>query len=74
MVVPIDTTGAFSAGKARVFARDAYNLRSDTGVSFDVDRKQPRLLMIRPAADRQTPPAVRVVLNWVTEIGAKAAR
>jgi serine/threonine-protein kinase len=75
MAVPIDTTGGtFSAGKPRAFARGAYNLRSDTGISYDVDRKLPRLVMIRPAVDRQTPPTVRVVLNWLAELTAKAGR
>jgi hypothetical protein len=30
--------------------------------------------MIRLAVDRQTPPTVRVVLNWLTELGAKTRR
>jgi serine/threonine-protein kinase len=71
MAVPVETVGAFSSGKARVFFKGAHNLRSDTGISFDVDRKLPRLLMIRPAVDRQSPPVVRVVLNWFTELGLK---
>jgi hypothetical protein len=57
-----------------VFVRDVFNLRSDTGISYDVDRKQPRLVMIRQAVDRQTPPTVRVVLNWFAELGAKTGR
>jgi serine/threonine-protein kinase len=74
MAVAVDTTGGFSAGKPRVFVRDVFNLRSDTGISYDVDRKQPRLVMIRQAVDRQTPPTVRVVLNWFAELGAKTGR
>ena len=43
-----------------------YNLRTDAGVSYDVDVKTGRFLMIRPADPlRDTPSSVRIVLNWM---------
>jgi serine/threonine-protein kinase len=66
MAVPIDTRrGTFVAGTPRIVFKGAYNLRSDTGNSFAVDPRTDRLLMIRPAVERQTPAVLRVVLNWM---------
>ncbi|HTI37774.1 MAG TPA: protein kinase [Vicinamibacterales bacterium] len=47
-----------------------FNVRSDTGVSFDVDPKTGRFLMTRPA-DPAAPPSVTaldVVLNWFADL------
>ena len=75
MAVPVDTRGTFSAGTPHVFFGDADNLRSDTGMSFDVDPRTGRLLMIRAAVDRdQAAPAIRVVLDWFEELRARTER
>jgi hypothetical protein len=43
-----------------------YDLQSETGLSYAVDPRTGRFLMIRLASDRGGPPAdtFRVVLNW----------
>jgi eukaryotic-like serine/threonine-protein kinase len=68
MVVPVETRGRFEAGAPRVVAEGIFNLRSDTGISYDVDPSGRRFLMIRPAVHRDRPVAVRVVLNWLEEL------
>ena len=54
---------SFQNDTPQVLFDGVYNLRSDSGVSYDVDPKG-RFLMIRPAADDSTPASVRMILHW----------
>jgi eukaryotic-like serine/threonine-protein kinase len=67
MSVAVETRTAFQAGTPRRLFNGIYNLRSNSGVSYDVDPKGGRFLMIRPAEDI-TAPQVRVVVNWDHEL------
>jgi hypothetical protein len=66
MAVPIQSGVAFTAGKPTLALRGMYDLQSETGLSYAVDPRTGRFLMIRLASDRGGPPAdtFRVVLNW----------
>ena len=66
--VPVQVGKTLVAGAPKVFFKGVFNLRTDTGVSFAVDKNAPRLLMIRPAVERQAPATLRVILNWTGEI------
>jgi len=68
MVVPIQTRGAFEAGKPEVLFEGVYRMRSDTNVSYDIDPKAQRFLMVRPVEDVDTNAGIRIVLNWVDEL------
>ena len=47
-----------------------YNLRTETGISYDIHPKTGQFLMIRPAgqAAGAPPPRVRVLMNWTEEL------
>lgn len=47
-----------------------FNLRSETGMTYDVDAKTGRFAMLRPAGHAAGAPAarVRVMLNWLEEV------
>jgi hypothetical protein len=53
-----------------VLFEGVYNLRSETGITYDIDGKTGRFAMLRPAG--QSPGAsaarVRVIVNWLEEI------
>jgi serine/threonine-protein kinase len=72
--VAIDSRNGFSAATPQLLFRGAYNVRSDTGLTFDVDPKTGRLLMVRPAIDDKARAPVRVVLNWFEELKTKFGR
>jgi Tol biopolymer transport system component len=69
--VEVDTSTGFSTTVPKLLFRGAYNLRFDTGLSFDVDPKSRRFLMLRPAVAQADRRAVRVVVNWFDELRAK---
>lgn len=69
MSVAVDTGAVFQASMPKVLFKGVYNLRSDTGLSYSVDPKSGRFLMIRLAGEETSPP-VRVVLNWFQELKA----
>ncbi len=68
MSVSIETIPAFHAGTPKQLFKGVYDLRSNSGVTYDVDPKNVRFLMIRPAEDTGAPTTVRVVLNWFEEL------
>ena len=72
--VTTETKNGFSAAVPQLVFRGAYSLRTDTGLTYDVDRKTGRLLMIRPVIDEKARTSVRVVLNWFVELKSKLAR
>ena len=65
--VPIDARSGFQAGTAKSLFSEVYDLRSNTGVTFDVDPRGGRFLMIRPPKEENSA-QVRVVLNWFGEL------
>lgn len=72
MMVPIQPGETFIAGKPMLFLRGLYDLQSETGLSYAVDPKSGRFLMIRLAADGSTQPtdSFRIVLNWAQNLSA----
>jgi eukaryotic-like serine/threonine-protein kinase len=56
----------FRSNPPTVLFDGIYNLRSDTGITYDVDLKTGRFLMLRPAGQTPGAPAarVRVIVNW----------
>jgi hypothetical protein len=58
-------------GKPTLLLRGLYDLQSETGLSYAVDPRSGRFLMIRQAADPSTQPAdsFRIVLNWSHSLG-----
>lgn len=68
MVLPVETRGRFEAGPARLLVDGIYNLRSDTGISYDVTPAADRFLMVRPADEGAPTARVRVVQNVFAEL------
>jgi Tol biopolymer transport system component len=67
MAVSIDTRPTFKPHTPVVLFDDVYNLRSDTGVSYDVHPKGDRFLMVR-LTDEDVASALVVVLNWFADL------
>ena len=67
MRVTISTTPTFQASKPTNLFGGIFDLRTNTGITYDVDPKGARFLMIRPA-EESTAPSVMVVLNWFDEL------
>src|SRR5262245_43371101 len=68
MSVAVETQAGFKAGPPKRLFSGIYNLRSNSGVTYDVDPKGGRFLMIRPAEESTAPSQLRVVLNWGEEL------
>jgi len=69
MRVAVDRTGTFAASLPEVLFDGIFNLRSDTGVSYDVHPDGKRLLMLR-RAQAASDGSVRIVTNWSNELKA----
>jgi len=67
MAVPTAPGPRFEMGVPRALFDGVYRMRSDTGLSFDVDPKGGRFLMIRAAGEEDANAPIRVVLNWIDE-------
>jgi serine/threonine-protein kinase len=67
MVVAIDTRGAFKPGTPAVLFEGVYNLRSDTGISYDLHPRGDRFLMVR-LTDENVASAITVVTNWFADL------
>jgi len=67
MNVTVNPTPAFAAGKPVNLFNGIFDLRTSSGVSYDVDPKSDRFLMIR-GAEESTAPSVMIVLNWFDEL------
>jgi hypothetical protein len=68
MVVPIETQPTFQAGTPALLFEGIYNLRSDTGVSYDVHPEGGQFLMVRQASTEGSAGIIRVALNWFDEL------
>ena len=73
MTVAISTKGPFQASAPINLFGGIFDLRTNTGITYDVDRKGSRFLMIRPA-EAATAPSVMIVLNWFEELRRLTAR
>ena len=68
MVVPIETQPSFHAGTPRRLFGEVYDLRSNTGETYEVDPRGGRFLLIRPPKEEVSSAQVRMVLNWFSEL------
>jgi serine/threonine protein kinase/Tol biopolymer transport system component len=68
MSVAVDTRSAFQAGTPKTLFNGIFDLRSNSGESYDVDPKGNRFFMIRLAEDDSSGAQVRVVVNWFDEL------
>ena len=69
MRVTVATGATFTAGLPELMFDGIFNLRSDTGVSYDPHPDGKRLLMTRPA-DVVSSGNVRVITRWLDGLGA----
>ena len=67
MRVPIVSADPFEAGLPAQLFDGVYNLRSDTGISYQPHPDGTRLLMLR-GADVQAESSIRVVTRWFDEL------
>ena len=67
MVTAFTAGPEFRSAPPTVLLDGVYNLRSDTGMTSDIDRKTGRFVMLRPAGQKPGAPAarVRVIANWL---------
>ena len=68
LVSSVELQPTFRPGTPSVLFQGIYNMRSDSGLSFDVDPKSGRFVMIRRAASGANQARVRLVLNWFQEL------
>jgi serine/threonine-protein kinase len=68
LAAAVQSEGTFQNTAPRVLFARAYNLRAESGISYDVDPKTGRLLMIRLADDSIPPASIRVATNWLREL------
>jgi serine/threonine-protein kinase len=67
MSVAIAMRPSFQAGTPTNLFGGIFDLRTNTGITYDVDPKGSRFLMIRPA-EESIAPSVMIVLNWFEEL------
>ena len=68
MSVACDSNPSFRAGTPKELFKGVFDLRSNSGVTYDVDPKGGRFLMIRPAEETAPATQIRIALNWFEEI------
>ena len=64
---PVERQPTFRPGTPSVIVQGIYNMRSNSGISYDVDPKSGRFVMIRLAGAGASQARVRLVLNWFDE-------
>ena len=74
MSVAVDTRSTFQNGTPKTLFNGVFDLRSNSGVSYDVDPKGNRFLMLRPAEDVNSTAQVRIVVNWFDELRRLGSR
>ena len=67
MRVPVIAAQPFQAGLPAVMFGDMFNLRSDTGISYQPHPHDARFLMTRPA-DVTTTSSIRLIPGWFDEL------
>ena len=68
MVASIDIQGGLRASTPKTLFNEVYDLRSNSGETYDVDPRSGRFLLIRPTKEDVSSAQVRVVLNWFSEL------
>ena len=68
MSAQVETQPSFKSATPRTIFNGIYNLRSATGMSYAVDPKAGRFLMIRTGENTTNPAQVHVVVNWFDEL------
>jgi serine/threonine-protein kinase len=58
----------FQYAPPRQLFSGVFNLRAESGISYDVEPKGNRFLMIRPAGEGATFSSIRVITNWSQEL------
>jgi len=71
-VVPIQTGETLQATEANTVFNDVFDLRSNSGMIFDVSPRDGRILLIRPPKS-EGPSTIKVVLNWFGELHPTAS-
>jgi serine/threonine-protein kinase len=67
LVSPVDLQPTFRPGSPSLVMQGIYSTRSDSGLSFDVDPKTGRFVMLRLASGG-IQARVRLVLNWFDDL------
>ena len=68
MVVPIETRTGLQAGTPKNLFGEIYDLRSNSGETYDVDPRGGRFLLVRPPKEEVSSAQVKIVLNWFNEL------
>ena len=68
MAVPVDTHDGFRPGTPAPLFEGVYNFRLEAGLSFDVDPRSDRFLMLTQTEDERSLASVRLVINWFEEL------
>ena len=71
MAVPLEGGTTFRYGRPRPLFDGVYNSGIESGRSYDVDPKNGRFLLVRPADTGPSPRAVRVTLNWPFDLSGR---
>jgi hypothetical protein len=58
----------FESSPATPVIKGIYNLRNESGLSYDVDPKDDRFLVLRPAEEAADALSLRVITNWSSEL------
>ena len=64
----------FEASPPRQIISGIYNLRNESGISYDVDARTGRFVMIRPGDEAAEAHSLRVMVNWFQEIRDSTTR
>jgi serine/threonine protein kinase/Tol biopolymer transport system component len=67
IVVQVETRSSFHASTPGSLFNEVYDLRSNSGETYDVDPRGGRFLMIRPPKEDASA-QIRVVVNWFEEL------
>ncbi len=67
IVVQVETGSSFHASTPGGLFNEVYDLRSNSGETYDVDPRGGRFLMIRPAKEDAST-QIRIVVNWFEEL------
>ena len=68
MATHIDSTPVFQYSPPRKLFDGIFNLRAESGVSFDVDSAGKRFLMIRLTGEGAAPGSIRVITGWTQKL------
>jgi len=74
MAVAVQTAGTLVASKPVLVLRGMYDLQSETGLSYAVDPRTGRFLMLRLSAPEASAPrtSFRIVVNWAEHLEQRA--